>query len=122
MLLYNEVSVTVYGINGLSDQPEYVCITQVGVDAIPIAPEGNEDERLYWAHLRFDDVGLYFRHPDMAKHISMDKLGEEYRSHLDTMKIASMNGYERALLKAKKNKDEDEPLDFLTRHYFWLEK
>lgn len=59
---------------------------------------------LYWALLKHDKAGLYFRHPDMAKYHAMNELGSEYRELLEIFWISSMNGAERAEIKPKKKK------------------
>ncbi len=67
----------------------------------------------YWALLKYDKAGLYFRHPDMAKYHTYNELGEEYRELLELIQVASMHGQERAELKPKPEKKKKEP-----RRYF----
>lgn len=93
MLQHYEIILCVDGVES---------VEEVGLDHNrPTYPD-----KLYWGLLRFDKNGLYFHHPDMAKHKAMDELDNDYRDMLDAFVIPSMSGYARALLKKKQPKDK----------------
>ncbi len=107
----NQVRIRVYGHGGFEHEGEY----EVGIDPSTTL---NPDELLVWGLHRYDDVGLYFAYPDMAKHISMDLMDEDWRADRAVFDVASLNGYQRGCLKKKPEQPEKKRIDFLKRRKF----
>jgi hypothetical protein len=96
MLSANQIYVTITE----SDGQESVCVAEVGYRPLDL------NERIQFGLYAYDKHGLYFSHPDMAKHHAMDQLDNDYRDMMEAFVIPSMSGHERALLKKKAPKDK----------------
>ena len=66
-------------------------------------PFNSRQRPMYWALIQYTgEAGLHFRHPDIAKSKAYNEMAQEFRDNIYFIQIASLNGYDRALLKPKK--------------------